>query len=286
MNKTIICESHLKEKITFSYDFPFFLESTEGLHEVSGTIISVKSAYAVGENYVNTNIEKRNIIIGGIFKDDLINNRLLLYRLFPLKTIGTLYYCEEEIKRKIEYRVEDVRVDDKGYPRKFQISLIALYPFFKDIASTRLQMATWIPLLKFPLKIPINEGIKFGMKNKTLSVTVKNESNLEFGMIITFKANDKVVNPSMFNVNSREEIKINKEMKSGDRIVVYTHRQNKNIYFIHSDTGEIENINNYMVYGSKFLQIHKGSNTFRFNADNYKDNLEAIIEYQMEYEAV
>ena len=47
-----------------------------------------------------------------------------------------------------------------------------------------------------------------------------------------------------------------------------------------------ENINNLMVYGSKFLQVHHGSNTFRYNADTGVDNLEAVIEYVNEYEAV
>ena len=47
-----------------------------------------------------------------------------------------------------------------------------------------------------------------------------------------------------------------------------------------------ENINNLMVYGSKFLQIHHGENTYRYNADENVDSLETVIEYLTEYEAV
>ena len=57
--------------------------------------------------------------------------------------------------------------------------------------------------------------------------------------------------------------------------------------YIHSMENDLEeNINNLMVYGSKFLQVHHGSNTFRYNADTGVDNLEAVIEYVNEYEAV
>ena len=72
----------------------------------------------------------------------------------------------------------------------------------------------------------------------------------------------------------------------GDKIVITTYRQNKNIVYIPASTGIEENANNLMVYGSKFLQVHIGTNTFRYNADDGVDNLEAVIEYFNEYEAI
>lgn len=284
--KRIVCESYLKETVTFTYDFPFYLESVEGLHEVLGTVTGVKSAFAIGENYIDTSVEKRNIVISGIIKDNFIENRQTLYRIFPLKTTGTLYYYEDNLERKIDYKVESIRIEEKGYPRAFQISLICPSPYFTDTEKNTLQMANWLPAFKFALKIPQEKGIKFGTRNNALMVTIMNDTNIESGMTITFTANDVVVNPSMFNVDSREELKIEKTLKAGDKIIVHTYRQNKNIIFISSSTGIEENINNLMVYGSKFLQIHPGRNTFRYNADENAENLEATIEYYREYEAV
>lgn len=286
MVKKIICESYLKERVTFEYKLPFFLESVSGLHEVSGVIAGMKSAYAIGENYIGTSVNKRNIIIKGAIKTDVINNRQKLYRVFPLDTTGTLYYYEDDRKWKIYYKVESIVVEEKGIYRHFQISLICPSPYFMDVDDTTLPMATWSPKFKFLLQIPQNEGIVFGVKNITSMATIQNDTNIEFGMTIIFTANDDVVNPSLFNVDSREEIKIEKTMNAGDKIVVYTYRQNKNIIYIPATTGIEENINNSLVYGSKFLQIHHGQNTFRYNADSGVDNLEAVIEYHNEYEAV
>lgn len=286
MSKKIICENYLKEKITFEYDFPFFLENVEGLHEVLGVVAGMESAYAIGQNYIGTSVEKRNIIITGVIKDDLIVNRQKLYRMFPLKSAGNLYYYEDDFAKKIEYQVESIKVDSKGLVRHFQISLICSNPYFRDLDTTLLQMATWSPKFKFALRIPSDTGIRFGSKNTTSMVTIQNDSNIEYGMTITFTANDTVVNPSLFNVDTREEMKIEKTMEAGDKIVVNTYRQNKNIYYIPVSTGVTENINNLMVYGSKFLQVHHGENTFRYNADSGVDSLEAIIEYYSEYEAI
>ncbi len=286
MSKKIVCENYLKERITFEYKFPFFLKSVDGLHEVLGVVAGMKSAYAIGENYIGTSVEKRNIIIKGAIRDDVINNRQRLYRAFPLKSTGILYYYEDGLERKIEYKVESIQIDNKGLHKQFQISLICPNPYFTDLDKTILQMATWSPCFKFALKIPHDTGIKFGVKNTTSMVTVQNDTNIEFGMTLTFTANDTVVNPSLFNVDTREEMKIEKTMVAGDKIIVNTYRQNKNITYIPVSTGVEENINNLMVYGSKFLQVHHGSNTFRYNADTGVDNLEAVIEYVNEYEAV
>lgn len=286
MSKKIVCENYLKEMITFEYKFPFFLKSVDGLHEVLGVVVGMKSAYAIGESYIGTSIKKRNIIIKGAIRDDVISNRQKLYRIFPLKTTGTLYYYENNLKRKIEYRVESIEIDNKGIYKQFQISLICPNPYFTDLEKTQLQIATWSPAFKFPLRILHDTGIKFGVKNTTSMATIQNDTNIEFGMTLIFIANDTVVNPSLFNVDTREEMKIEKAMEAGDKIIVKTYRQNKNIIYISVSTGIEENINNLMVYGSKFLQVHHGSNTYRYNADSGVDNLEAVIEYVNEYEAV
>lgn len=286
MSKRLVCESYLKEKVTFTYEFPFYLETVDGIHEVLGTISGIKSAFTVGEQYIDTAVEKRTIIISGIIRDNFIDNRQKLYRVFPLKSFGTLYYYEEHIERKISYQVQDVKVSEKGYPRKFQITLVCPTPYFTDINKTTLQMATWSPAFKFPLKISQSAGIKFGTKNKTSMATINNTSNIEFGLTIIFKANDTVVNPSLFNVESREEMKIEKTMNAGDQIIVTTLRDNEDIIYIPANSDDQVDINNLMAYGSKFLQVHHGLNTLRYNADENVNNLEAKIEYFNEYEAV
>ena len=82
--KKIICENQNNEKVKFTYDFPFFLQTIDGLHSVIGSVTTVSSAFAIGESYSGTSIQKRNIVISGIIINNFSDKRKLLYSIFPL----------------------------------------------------------------------------------------------------------------------------------------------------------------------------------------------------------
>lgn len=284
--KKIICENNNNNKITFTYDFPFFITSTDGLYDVKGSVSTVSSAYGIGESYAGTSVKKRNIVISGIIADNFAQRRETLRNIFPLDTKGTLYYYEDDIARKIEYVVEDIDIAEKGVPRTFTISLICPYPYFKDIEESEASMSTWTPKFCFPMISEEGEGIEFATKNVTTMGIITNNTNIEFGVTIKFIANGNVKNPYLINVNTQEKIAVNIEMEAGDQIIITTHRNNKNVIYISTSTNEAENINYLMEYGSKFLQMHAGDNTLRAGAEEGEKSLETKVFYNIEYGAV
>lgn len=284
--KKIICENNKKNKVTFTYDFPFYLTSADGLHTVIGTVSTVSSAFAIGETYSGTSIKKRNIVITGIIKDNFQTRREKLYEIFPLDTNGTLYYYEDNISRKIEYVVESVEIEDKGIPRQFTVSLICAYPYFTDIEESEVSMSTWTPKFTFPMISEKDVGIEFATKNVTTMGEIINDTNIEFGITIKFVANGNVTNPYLINVETQEKMQININMEAGDQIIITTHRSKKNVIYIKNSTGAEENINYLMEYGSKFLQMHSGNNTLRAGAEEEEENLETKVFYSIEYGAV
>lgn len=287
MERTLIYKNHKGDMITFTYKPPFLLSICDGFHETVGTVNSVSSAYGVGTTWNGTSIGQRDLTIKGTITDNIQENRLLLYDMFPLNSEGTLYYYEGDIERKITCLVEKVSIPEKkGFTRDFSISLVCPNPRFSALAATILSMATWTPAFKFKLVIPKNKGIKFGTKNTTSMGTTENTTEIDYGMTIKFKANDTVKNPYLFNVTTRDIIQIEKTMSAGDQIIITTHIDNKNVIYKNSVTGEEENINYLIMYGSKYLQVPSGTNTFRSGADSGEDNLETTIEFLPEYEAV
>lgn len=287
MERTLIYKNHKGDMITFTYKPPFLLSICDGFHETVGTVNSVSSAYGVGTTWNGTSIGQRDLTIKGTITDNIQENRLLLYDMFPLNSEGTLYYYEEDIERKITCLVEKVSIPEKkGFTRDFSISLVCPNPRFSALAATILSMATWTPAFKFKLVIPKNKGIKFGTKNTTSMGTTENTTEIDYGMTIKFKANDTVKNPYLFNVTTRDIIQIEKTMSAGDQIIITTHIDNKNVIYKNAVTGEEENINYLIMYGSKYLQVPSGTNTFRSGADSGEDNLETTIEFLPEYEAV
>ncbi|MBS5720549.1 MAG: phage tail family protein [Clostridium sp.] len=287
MERTLIYKNHKGDMITFTYKPPFLLSICDGFHETVGTVNSVSSAYGVGTTWNGTSIGQRDLTIKGTITDNIQENRLLLYDMFPLNSEGTLYYYEGDIERKITCLVEKVSIPEKkGFTRDFSISLVCPNPRFSALAATILSMATWAPAFNFPLIIPENEGIQFGIKNTTSMGTTENTTEIDYGMTIKFKANDTVKNPYLFNVTTRDIIQIEKTMSAGDQIIITTHIDNKNVIYKSAVTGEEENINYLIMYGSKYLQVPSGTNTFRSGADSGEDNLETTIEFLPEYEAV
>lgn len=287
MERTLIYKNHKGDMITFTYKPPFLLSICDGFHETVGTVNSVSSAYGVGTTWNGTSIGQRDLTIKGTITDNIQENRLLLYDMFPLNSEGTLYYYEGDIERKITCLVEKVSIPEKkGFTRDFSISLVCPNPRFSALAATILSMATWTPAFKFKLVIPKNKGIKFGTKNTTSMGTTENTTEIDYGMTIKFKANDTVKNPYLFNVTTRDIIQIEKTMSAGDQIIITTHIDNKNVIYKNAITGEEENINYLIMYGSKYLQVPSGTNTFRSGADSGEDNLETTIEFLPEYEAV
>lgn len=287
MERTLIYKNHKGDMITFTYKPPFLLSICDGFHETVGTVNSVSSAYGVGTTWNGTSIGQRDLTIKGTITDNIKENRLLLYDMFPLNSEGTLYYYEGDIERKITCLVEKVSIPEKkGFTRDFSISLVCPNPRFSALAATILSMATWTPAFKFKLVIPKNKGIKFGTKNTTSMGTTENTTEIDYGMTIKFKANDTVKNPYLFNVTTRDIIQIEKTMSAGDQIIITTHIDNKNVIYKNAVTGEEENINYLIMYGSKYLQVPSGTNTFRSGADSGEDNLETTIEFLPEYEAV
>lgn len=287
MERTLIYKNHKGDMITFTYKPPFLLSICDGFHETVGTVNSVSSAYGVGTTWNGTSIGQRDLTIKGTITDNIQENRLLLYDMFPLNSEGTLYYYEGDIERKITCLVEKVSIPEKkGFTRDFSISLVCPNPRFSALAATILSMATWTPAFKFKLVIPKNKGIKFGTKNTTSMGTTENTTEIDYGMTIKFKANDTVKNPYLFNVTTRDIIQIEKTMSAGDQIIITTHIDNKNVIYKNAVTGEEENINYLIMYGSKYLQVPSRTNTFRSGADSGEDNLETTIEFLPEYEAV
>lgn len=284
--KEIVCENNKGKKIKFTYELPFYLISCDGLHNINGHVSGSKNAFGIGETYTGTSVDRRDIIITGFFVDNFIARRNELYNLFPIGSEGTFYYYENDVTKKITYRVENLEILEKGFPKNFEISLACSNPYFTDIDRTVYQMATWTPKFKFPLKSPVGKGFKFGTKNKTQMCLIPNKSNLEFGITIVFKANDVVKNPFLVNVDTTEKIQINKTLNVGDKIIVTTYRDNKNILLIPSNNPQIQDINYLMDDDSVFLQVYVGDNTYRAGSETGEDNLETTVEPYTEYEGI
>lgn len=286
--RKIICENSYGYKLEFGYSFPYFLSKYSGVHEYSGNVATVKSAFGVGVSYIGTSVNQRDINLVISFKDDelLRDRKNQIYNIFPQKDKGTLFFYEGDIVRKINYYVEKVNlVRQAGGIYNASIDLICPSPYFMDSEETIVELNNWDKLFKFPFEIPDGTGFEFGSKNESTMMEIINDSHIPYGLTITYNANGNVSNPKLTNTSNGEIMEIKINLTAGESIVITTYNNEKEIVHIDANGNETS-INNTLVFGTKFLQAKNGVNKFVPSAETGGENLDCSISYYNYYEAV
>ncbi len=264
---------------------PYRLIRFDGLGDVSASHSTQKSPYQDGSTLINTTLDSRHpeieLKITGRDKTDLARNRRKLTRAFnPKLGEGILKRVSEDGVHKLKAIAESIPYYPDGTgnrSRTSQKALINLYcpnPYWQDADTTKNEIAIWRGSFEFPMEL-LEEGIEMGYREPSLIVNVFNSGDVPCGMKIQFKALATVVNPSLFNVNTREYFKINKTMEAGEVVTVTTHFQNKRVEL--NKNGVISNAFNWIDFQSTFLQLDVGDNLLRYDASSGLDNLEVSI---------
>uniref|UniRef100_UPI000772D76E phage tail family protein n=1 Tax=Clostridium botulinum TaxID=1491 RepID=UPI000772D76E len=280
MNKKekFIFENEKGQQIEFSIWSPFFLQNIDGISGLKNIIYSSKGMRQDGSTNTGNTLDDRNIVIQGAIIDNKEINREKLLSIINPKLQAKLIYTDGNIKKYVECKVETAPVIPKENNSKFQMSFLCNNPYWKDYIDSKVNIALWKGDFHFPLVIPVNKGITMGHREPSLIVNVLNNGQIETGMIIEFFARGTLKNPSLFNVNTREFIKINKGMVAGEKFIINTNYSKKKILQkLNGVTTDILNYLDIVGGGDTFLQLDVGDNLFRYNADSNLDNLEVNI---------
>lgn len=261
-------------------------KDVSGLSDMSNTIYSSSSMGQHGDTYVGERIEPRDIEIDGKIKsgdkDEQIRLRRALTKILNPELDGTLYYVYGDYVRKIGAKAKSTpRFSHPSLSQEFSIVFRCLDPFWRDETEIREEVATWIGDWEWPLELDDEEGFEFEHHEESLLVDVYNDGHVATGMRIVFKALGALENPQLFNINTREYIKVNYSMQAEDVITVDTTYGNKRITL--ERNGVETNIYRYMDGDSTFLQLDIGDNVFRYDADENLANLEVTVYFAQKY---
>jgi hypothetical protein len=277
--------------ILLGNEWPFILTKIEGLGTPKANIQNQKSPNQDGESYLGNTLDSRliaielEIITHDI--DEMMVRRNELMKVFnPKLGEGKLIYERGNIKREAK-AIADMPPhfpDAESFEDTMQPCLIQLVchnPFLQDILQIKEEVAIWRGAFEFPLEIPIDDGIEFGFREPSLIANIENNGDVPCGMKVEFKALGSVVNPSLFNVDTREYMKINKTMAAGEILTITTHFQSKRVEMYRN--GIVSNAFNWWDLHGTFLQLDVGDNLLRYDADEGLDNLEVNIWFTPQY---
>ena len=276
----ITCINQKGDKLKLGWFAPVWVKSITGLGS-DFTVTTSKGNGQDGANYTGATADIRNIVIVlDVHKEDYVEQRNRLYQFFQPRAAGTIQYSDGDLTRKTGYYAESVEPSGEGVLKNITVSLLCPDPKWYDIDEQLTELASWEGLIEWDLEIA-EEPFELTRKVNTLIGNVYNGSNVMQGLTVKFIATGEVINPSLYNIDRQELMKINLTMHPGDTVIISTETGNKRVKLISS--GATTNINNYMAYPPVWLQAYPGDNLYRYDAESGIDNLDVSIIHTQAY---
>lgn len=291
MINKIIYENERGISIELNREGPLFLASVQGFDGLEADIVSSKSAYQDGINISKTILKDRILTLNCYLEIDTEQQRCILkrklYNAFNPKFKGhmKIYTDAEQLRGASNLRVIQAPLFDDDYETtnelvSFQIQLAMPLPYFEDINENRADFGNDIGNFFFDLELE-EEGRELSVKNNSIVANIENLGDAETPLKVVFKAKSTVKNPSIYNVYSKEYIKINRTMSEGEEITVTTDIGSKRVESYLN--GVTTNIFNDLDIHSSFMWLDIGDNVIRYDAEEMIEQLEVYIYYTNYY---
>lgn len=280
------------ESIVFGNSAPFILSKIEGTGGANTNIKTTRSPGQDGSTVHEITLEERPLPIEGAIvartAEEMYSLRKKLSRVLNSKNgAGTLKYENDagvyEIKVIAEESPKFNEKHDNSRKQLFTIDFLAHNPFWLDIYESKEEIAQWMGDLQFNFEL-LSDGIEMGHRESSSIVNINNRGDVSCGMRIEFMALASVVNPSLFNINTREYIKVKRTLEARDRLNINTSFGNKRVELLKN--GVASNVFNYIDLSSTFLQLEVGDNLLRYDAESGIENLDVSIYYKPLYSGV
>lgn len=289
--KIIISNGRTSMEITAP---PYYVKETEGFENLEVTTVTSQGFDQDGATIVNSYVESREMTIKGQIRADTTSQmELLMNRLenifLPKKdiTINHYYGGRNRVITARTTKTPKFDFTNVSAVREYEVKLISAEEvWWSDATEKMIQIANVIGGFHFPLIIPEKEGVYFGLKSPTLIADVYNDSAITIGMTIVLIANGSLENPMLFNVNTREFIKLNCHMTAGERITITTGKAKTITRTLNGATENYISRIDISGGGSTFLTLEPGDNLFRYGADDGESFLECRIYYKNKYVGV
>ncbi len=261
----------------------YALINISGIQPPKATIQCGTLYHMDGSMFLHSRIEQRNIVLTLQILQETQLNRQRLTQIFKPKQKGSLKIILLEKTVMIDAYCESIEVSPMSWPVRAIISLLCPQPYFEDIQTTHLEMASITHRLMFPLDIP-STGIRLGTIAPATAINAYNPGDIELGFTIRFQCVAIVENPKLINLQTGEYIQLQVEMQPGEIIEIHTEAGQKRIEQIHAN--QRINLFHTLKLGSIFLQLKEKDNVLYATSDVNPSALMTEIFYRPKYSGI
>lgn len=305
MIKTITVTNYLGDSLVLDLARPeesgFLVKSVTGLGPGTANINLTELSTIDGSLYNSARLSARNIVISLAFlwHDSIEDVRQKSYKYFPIKKKVKLLVETDNRKAEIEGYVETNDPNIFSQQEGTDISILCPDPFFYSCESDGLNTTVFYgveSIFEFPFESNLssdNGTLEMGVIQNQTEKVITYDGDAEIGLTITIHAVGQASNVTIYNMGTRESMKIDTDKLStltgsgiiaGDIITICTTIGSKSIKLLRS--GKTTNILNCLDKSTDWFKLVKGDNLFAYTAESGCENLQFEIVNRVLYEGV
>lgn len=267
--------------------------NAEGLNPPNANVRRSPVAGMDGSKYMSAKLEERNIVLTVKVNGDVERNRLYLYDWFKTKHWCKMYYTNGSRDVYIEGYVETNECPLFTMSEQMQISIVCPDPYFQSAQEIVTDISKVLPNFEFPFAFGAegvdtptitDEAIEFSMYIHDRIVNVPNDGEDDTGLIIQITARGEVVNPTIYNVVTREFFTMKITMQKNDILTINTNKGQKSVTLLHDIT--LTNQINKVLRDSTWLGLGKGDNLFTYDAEVGSADMHILFTHRTKYQGV
>lgn len=258
----------LDNTISVNFDNTAYVVSQMDLGSIDANLSSYSGAGQYGATITSRSFGTRDVVIEGHIpandKETMDNRKEILQKITA--PTGDFYLVVDDYRIRltanstIEYSKDWFRNNE--YLTSFTIDAVAANPFFETYTARTANITGWVSDFHFPFYNEVGQRFTTGHRSESKIVDVYNDSEVETGLIISFKAiGGTIVKPKLENVVDNTFIKINATIQSGEEVIINTNYGRKSI--INATTKE--NWLKHLDLNSTWLQMPVGLSSFKFD---------------------
>lgn len=302
MIRSLTVINYLGESLRLDLSEPeksgFIVKNMDGLGPAKANINTSEVCTSDGSQYNSARKENRNVVITLDFQlfPVVEDARQLTYRYFPVKKELTLVIETDNRISCCTGYVESNEPEIFSNNEITQISIICPDPNLYSVDKIQSTKFSGLePAFEFPFENDslTEPTIEFGYEEDKEPHAIIYEGDSEVGITINIHFLGYAKNITLYNIRTREYMKIDTEKIStyagsaitkGDDIIIQTSRGKKKAILLRN--GKIYNILNCIDHGSSWFELTKGANVFAFTVEEGNKNVQFNIENYIVYEGV
>lgn len=261
------------DSVVFDYAGGFLINKPTGIDTLTVNLSQAKGINQTGATIQSTNIQPRPVTITGYFVGDMQPEKKEKLISVIRPDLGGKLYADDFYLNV--WPTATPTIEARTHGARFQLSLLAAYPYWCKDDSAATVLSGIQKLFKFPWNL--SRSYQFGKFMETKFMNVYNGGQVPVPYTATFTAKGEVVNPRISNATNGKFILIKKTLVSGERLVVQiTHDRT---YVTSNVDGDCRGA---LSLSSNMFELGVGDNVLKPEADSGLTNMQVNIDFAIE----